>query len=344
MPTGEIMRLKFFDNYCFLIVFLFVFHPSIYSENLLKMPQSQTDYPAYKKYSNQFLHRHQVFKSPMHIMCVTIPKCGTHLLHRCLVELNLKGFIHPEKNGVSDEFKARVRALNQNPPPHHYRGLFHIPTVGPIPEKIADRMERKLIPHSFWSHWPYTPESEELFEKYCKANFIMIRDPRPMCISMVHMVCKGPDGETCNFEESLMDLIDGGQRRYLPWAVEEQTAHPLMWELGLVEFYKLYLPWMESKTFCTVYFEKLVGKQGGGSEEEQIQEIKKIAAHCGKTISTKEAKRVAEKIFGGTSTFRQGSIDGWKESFSPEIINLFKQTPGANQLLIDLGYEENEDW
>lgn len=295
-----------------------------------------------------FSHYHPFFKKrhkkPMHLVCITIPKSGTHLLHKCLVLLNLEGFHHPEKDGVSSDFVAKVRALNQLPPPNHYRGLFHIPTVGPVPEKIARRLKEKTTPHSFWSHWPYTTESESLFNEYAKANFFMIRDPRDQLISMAFMVLKGPNGETADFEQAVLDLITGEQKQYIQWAVEIQTAHPLMWELGVVQFYELYLPWMQSKKMCTVKFENLVGPNGGTPLIRQINEIKKIAKHVGVTLNDLEANKISKDLFGGTLTFRQGQIGAWKQYFTPRIKQAFKDAPGASQLLVDLGYEKNFEW
>ncbi len=123
-------------------------------------------------------------------------------------------------------------------------------------------MQKSKVARSVWIHWPYTSESEKIFNQYGKANFFMIRDPRDQLVSMVFMVYKNHDGDEVSFEEALIDLIDGRQKTYIPWAVEIQTAHPLMWELGVVEFYNLYLPWMRSQIFHTVKFEDLVGDSG----------------------------------------------------------------------------------
>ncbi len=172
----------------------------------------------------------------------------------------------------------------------------------------------------------------------------MIRDPRAVLVSMAFMVHKSREGEAAPVEEVLVDLIDGKQRRYIPWAVEIQTAHPLMWELGVVGFYNLYLPWVTSPGFYTVRFENLVGVRGGGDHGLQIQELQNIACWLGINLSLPKAKAMAEELFGGTATFREGQIDSWKEYFTPEIKEIYKSTPGACQLLIDLGYEMDENW
>jgi hypothetical protein len=41
-------------------------------------------------------------------------------------------------------------------------------------------------------------------------------------------------------------------------------------------------------------------------------------------------------------TFREGKTGGWRKAFSEENIQLFKEISG--DLLINLGYEDSQDW
>lgn len=281
---------------------------------------------------------------PRHLISISIPKAGTHLLYKCVRLLDSENkFIHPNREGLHQNLINKVRALNKNPPPNHYRGPYHLPTSGKLPNAVA-RMKKWKKPRSFWLHWPYTAESEERFAHYGKSNFFIYRDPRDQLVSMAFMVHKSRDGKKMSIETLLLDLIDGKQRLYVPWAVEIQSAHPLMWELGVVKFYKLYLPWMQSPKFCVLKFEDLIGPNGGGAIEVQIAEIQKIAAHLGMKCSSEQALQVSRALFGQSWTFREGKIGSWKEHFTPEVKALFKATPGACQLLKDLGYEADDNW
>lgn len=266
------------------------------------------------------------------------------MLHKCLQLLDLKKVHIPIKDGANQHFVDAIREQNKYPPPFHYRGNFHIPTVGPIPKKAAYRMKTKKHPRLFSLHWPYTEESEKIFSKYGKANFFMIRDPRDQMVSMVFMVHKNSVGLEAPFEEALLDLIDGGQRIYIPWAVEIQTVHPVMWENGIVRFYHLYIPWAFSKKFYTVRFENLIGPNGGGSAQAQFNEIRNIGRHLGVNLSQEKIQEITQNLFGGTFTFREGQIGSWKKYFTPKVKETFKNTPGACQLLIDLGYEKDSNW
>lgn len=285
----------------------------------------------------------KVKKKDEKIVCITIPKTGTYLLTGCLTSLGINGVSHDVTQGTPKNFIEHARALNTKLPPNHYKGSAHIPTVGPLPLTLIQSL--KTSKHrSFWRHWPYTKESEKEFEKYTTSNFLMIRDPRDQLVSFAHMVHKGLNGETIELDKLIFDFIDGRQKNYIPWATEIQDTYPLLWELGVCDYYKLFLPWMKSKTFYTVRFENLVGVQGGGSLEAQVTEIKNIGAHLGVTLSDDKVAEIISKLFGGTWTFRKGQIGSWKEHFTPEMKAAFKKVPGATQLLIDLGYEKDDTW
>ena len=111
---------------------------------------------------------------------------------------------------------------------------------------------------------------------------------------------------------------------------------------GIDDFYSKYMGWTKHPLFYTTTFEKLVGPHGGGSKEEQIQEIINIARHLDHPISLERAQQIADELFGNAPTFRKGQIGAWKEYFTQEHKELFKKTAG--QLLIDLGYEKDFDW
>lgn len=285
------------------------------------------------------------------VLCIPMPKCGTHLVLKCLTLLGQPG-IHSKYDGAPAVERYRPKGallekmnrLNQFDPPYHYKGEFHIPSVGPVPTTLVQRMgssKQRL----FWMHWPYTKEAEAQFFTKTMANFFIIRDPRDMIVSMAFMVKDSFDGRSYPVVEDLVyDFIDGRQKHYIRWGVEVHSTYPLLWELGVVGFYKLYLPWMNARKFHTVYFERLIGSKGGGSDEIQMEEIRLIAQHIGVKLSPSKVKEIRDSLFGGTSTFREGKSGGWKNFFTPEMKQAFKNTPGANELLIALGYEKDTNW
>lgn len=274
----------------------------------------------------------------------SIPKSGTHLGLACINALDIDGLQDHETGNPVVAYQKAMRNLKQNNPPHHYRGILHVPTMGSIPKGLSHALRSAPKKRLFSTHWPYTPECDRLFQTHTQANFIMIRDPRDQIVSTAFMVQKGMDGETADLDKIIFDLIDGRQKNFIPWGVKMLVSFPLQWELGIVDFYKLYLPWMKAKNFYTIKFEDLVGPDGGSSKEAQLKEIKNIAQHVGVNLSDQQTEEIAGKIFGNSITFRAGKIGGWKKHFTPEMKTAFKRTPGANQLLIDLGYEKDANW
>ncbi len=51
-----------------------------------------------------------------------------------------------------------------------------------------------------------------------------------------------------------------------------------------------------------------------------------------------------DNLYGETRTFKKGQSQAWKKYFTPRVIAAFKKSPGACQLLIDLGYEQDDNW
>jgi len=280
------------------------------------------------------------------VVCINMPKCGSHLLNKCIslfgdprlqTAYDTLEAIKPTRSFVVlyDSFKDKQ-------PPMHFTGRFDPRTMGPISWILKGQLNSKK--GFIWSHWPYTPEAEKYINLKSRANFFIIRDPRAMLVSMAFMVSKGYQGEEADPLPIMLDFIDGRQKSFVPWGVTVNEAYPLLWEYGIVGFYKMYLPWMQAKNFYTVRFENLVGARGGGSDLAQHEEICNIAKHIGITLSEEKIKQVVVDLFGGSNTFREGQVDGWKKHFTPEMKKLFKNVPGANQLLIDLKYEKNADW
>jgi hypothetical protein len=86
----------------------------------------------------------------------------------------------------------------------------------------------------------------------------------------------------------------------------------------------------------------LVGPRGGGTRDAQIEELENIARHVGIWHGPHEIEQLSERAFGGTRTFRKGTIGSWQNHFSAEHKRVFKELAG--NLLIDLGYEQDHDW
>lgn len=280
------------------------------------------------------------------VLLISVPKSGTHLFLKCITALHIKRLWYDYTLEVkpSKRFHDYIESMNQKPPPNHYKGIFYPETEGPYPKSLVKRMNKNHSSKLFWTHWTFTQEFNNYLQKKTYANFLMIRDPRDMVVSFAHMIHKGPAGHVANVEKIILDLITAKKEYFLRWAVEIHQTYPLLWEIGLYKFYTMYLPWGKAKNFMVVKFEDLIGKNGGGSTKRQMQTIQKMGAHLGFIITPTQAEQIIDNLFGGTWTFREGKIGGWRQHFTPEIKAAFKADHNLMKLLIDLGYETGNEW
>lgn len=226
------------------------------------------------------------------IFAVSIPKCGTHLLDKCLMLLTKKKSFY---SGVCNSITQ---------------------------EKIA------IDPNKFFlkSHHSICTEKELAFiTLHNMLGVFIYRDPRDQIISLIWYVKKTPSHPNYRyfidktFDELIYVCID-----------------------ALPETYNDRLRWIDSQSVYTTTFEKLIGSKGGGSDNLQYRELINIASHLKIKLADDEIRAIMKKLFGGTWSFREGKIGAWKQHFTEDHKKYFKAH--VNQLLIDLGYEQDADW
>jgi hypothetical protein len=282
-----------------------------------------------------------------YIVSITIPKCGTHLILKCLDLFRLHDVQFAYKHTFQHERLMPI-AIQKNArlAPNYFRGKYDVDVNGPWPIAIMKAMKSSVSNRSrlVSDHWPYTKEADILFSQVSTAKFFMYRDPRDMIVSMAYYVQKGPDGVSIELEKIIWDFIDGRKKSFVPWGVGINELYPLLYDYGVTKFYSLFLPWLNTPGFLAVKFENLIGPLGGGCLVQQSKSIHSIAKHLGAPCSDEQVDFIAKNLFGASSTFREGKIGTWRKHFTEEMIACYKKVPGACKLLIDLGYEQNEDW
>ena len=268
------------------------------------------------------------------VICVTIPKAGTHLLIKALTLL--------EYEGITYNYNTEKTIGRRKPFP------FETSTSKNYSSVAFSRLTRRLTLNqkkrsSFLVHLPFEKKYKDFFAECTRKNFLMIRDPRAQLISLASVTLENPEQrDTPALIDTMLDLLDGG-RRATPF-MPRHHGSDLMWSIGIVKFYQKFLRWAQEPNFFVVRFENLVGPEGGGTEEAQINEIKLIAAHLGYEVTDEKLQNVMNNLYGETRTFKRGQADAWKKYFTPEVVAVFKAVPGACQLLIDLGYETDDNW
>ncbi len=250
---------------------------------------------------------------PQHdrFIITSIPKCGTHLIMQCMSLLTGKPIV--------DAKVATKREFRQS---------------------LLDAETNNTIIKCYHYSNSFPPVLQGLGYK----TIFMCRDPRDACVSLVFYLdtLQGKkrdffvipdDWDILSFEEKLYRLITG----------ENCTSYMQRW-------YKRLTPWAKYSQSLLVRFEDLIGSEGGGDNVLQRKTIRRIANHLHIHLSNKELEHVAKHLYKANKKPRKeygkpfipGQIGNWKIFFSNRNKKIFKEK--FSPLLIELGYEKNNQW
>ncbi len=242
------------------------------------------------------------------LVVAAIPKSGTHQIKK-LIELLIDGSQHLQIPKEKD---------------------FFVKLYPEFLEKIKGNFYHL-------GHHIGIKENRHLALKKELRVILSLRDPRNQIVSFARQRRYQFNGMSLNNIITLMIQNPGSY-----WKKNSGWLHPEVMKVNsLVDFYDLYLQWLNYPFIHVVRFEDIVGPNGGGSDSRQLSEIKKIADFLGVSLDDDDIDGIASKLWGGTHTF-SGRTSDWKNYFTEQHKQLFKDLAG--QLLIDLGYEIDFNW
>jgi len=191
------------------------------------------------------------------------------------------------------------------------------------------------------AHVFYTDHREQILADLGFRIVLIIRDPRDIVVSHYHYVTHG--SRRHQLRDYYRSLPDDAARLMTSIAgIQQPQSEPTIRLRDIDSRYRSFLTW-ENHGACVVKFENMVGPRGGGSYEAQRVEIRRLAEHLDVQLEESDVKRIASNIFRRASTtFRRGMIGDWKRHLAPEHRAVFRSIAG--QLLVDLGYEPDQDW
>lgn len=236
------------------------------------------------------------------ILCITMPKSGTHLLERVLC-------LYPAF------YRPLVPTLNLN----------NISRYGGL-EGIANRARPGQV---FMSHLRCSQDYIDLLSASRLRPVLMVRDPRDILVSEMFFIRRETEhrhhkvlAEISDIDACLRLVIQGNSNSGFPSARER-----------LLRF----VNWKDSG-FHVVHFEHLVGARGGGDDEQQRQTVRDLYAYLQAPIDETGLQGIMDSCFSSASpTFRSGQIGSWRNRFNADHRQLFDEQAG--DLVGVWGYE-----
>ena len=238
------------------------------------------------------------------VLCVSLPKAGTHLVERALC-------LHPRL------YRTLKPTLNDRNLESH-GGLEHL-------------LSRLRPGQLLLAHLGHTPEREEALRRAGVRSIFVVRDPRDILVSQVHYVAR----ERNHTYHQLFNSRGSLEER-LSLAIEGSP------EVGLesaAERLRRYAGWLESGS-PVVRFEELIGPEGGGREDRQLEALARLYDEAGLEASPEWIRWAGRRLFSGASpTFRRGVIGQGRQYFEgTELERRFLES--ADDLLAVYGYGE----
>lgn len=255
-----------------------------------------------------------IFADTWNILIASVPKAGTHLVADCVVDIT------------------------------HRQLAYGFPILGV--EDLNEAVIKKANASNFFvTHLPYHEEYDKMLRDSGFRGILIFRDPRDQIVSFLEWIYQHPENwpqlKHMNRDELLSKLI----------SCKDYAKYDLPTD-GIVSQYNQYLFWRKSPHFYAVKFESLVGPQAREEvlektekrkiEKEQFKVVSQIAQHIGSPINEQEAKKIGRNLFGRSLTFRKGKTGNWRHYFKPKHKEEFKRHAG--KLLIELGYEKDNNW
>ena len=187
-----------------------------------------------------------------------------------------------------------------------------------------------------WGYVEASPENVAVLCQPGRVNYFIYRDPRDMLVSQVFFATDmhGEHGmhdyynALPDFDARLNVAITGIDKDGLKMVSVKQR-------------YDGVFQWLEQKDGMCIRFEELINNRDV-TLNAMLDEVERT----GYKIPTPREKALPVLVDAiqpkKSHTFRSGKTGGWKQYFTEEHKLLFKSIAG--NLLVQLGYEKNNDW
>jgi sulfotransferase 6B1 len=187
-----------------------------------------------------------------------------------------------------------------------------------------------------WGYIEATPENVALLCRPDRLNYFIYRDPRDTLVSQVFFATDM--NEEHGMHEYYNSLPDFGERlKVAITGIDRDGLHMV----SVRQRYEGVFQWLAQKHMMCLRFEDLINNRDA-TLHAMLDEVERTGYRI-PTPREKALPILVEAIQPRKShTFRSGKTGGWKQHFTDEHKVLFKEVAG--DLLVRLGYEQNNDW
>jgi len=269
----------------------------------------------------QLLQRGNVPHAPF--ILNTIPKAGTHLIMECIYYMINKRV--DEANDLINESNFTPAVKN-----NLLKYFLTLPNANYIHK----------------THFPHFPAMEKLFIQVGLKWIFVIRDPRDALISLAFYM------EDKTSEGNRRDFMDINSSVYNQLSFDDKITALMTGSCCtnyLATYYEGFYGWTETKNGLVVKFEDLIGPNGGGTKERQLNTLRKISTYLNMNLSDAELLAASEYCYHiaptspqNSKVYKKAQMGSWKKFLSEPNKLLFKKLYAKKLIL--LGYEEGINW
>jgi len=239
-------------------------------------------------------YKHIIYPSnkPSHKILLSFEKCGTHLVSGLLKLLNMSTKSVDQYLSQSESLDAVLSGNNDCCKVTHHL----LKVVSPV--KLYRAMEMRNM-----------------------AVLFNYRDPRAQALSFVNFYSSKKFFNNHKSHKERLDLY----KTYSAISTENERLK-VFFRLNakiLSDAFHLHAPLLTNPNVCVVRYEDLVGPKGGGDKDTQIKSIRLIMRYLSVGGCSES---VANDLYDiNSDTFNTGKTDAWREHFTPEIMDLFRE-------------------
>ncbi|MBM3181319.1 MAG: sulfotransferase domain-containing protein [Chloroflexi bacterium] len=187
-----------------------------------------------------------------------------------------------------------------------------------------------------WGYLEATKENVSFLTEAGRVNYFIYRDPRDMLVSQVFFATDMH--EEHGMHAYYKSLPDFSARLNVAITGIDQDGLKMV---SVKQRYEGVFQWLEQRNVMCLRFEDLINNRDV-TLNAMLNEVEKT----GYKIPTPREKALSVLVDAiqpkKSHTFRSGKTGGWKEHFTEGHKKLFKDV--AEDLLVRLGYEKNNDW